>query len=544
MSLGMVPMKEENRRALVEDTIQNATTMVQNDAEQRKKFKKQHYVTGKTELDKGQDSKHTIDLALARKVEKMLTSESQLFRQLLEFEKRLHLSFRKVQASIKETVTKAEESSFLVSRYFRVHIFNLSFEQHTQTVAAVPCWSLRIQGFMTPCNSSQKETSDKQGVEQVENSEQPDQTESSLRFTQVFDKIAVELDKQVYPENYLYEWSPEEDPTADGIEIMVPGNKECVAKIWFYPKNYSEVYKLSPALANLLGTCHADLSTASFGIWNYIKVQKLQSAEDKSYIVLDSILSDLFNQVRDIAQPALNPGEQVKLSQLVAMVRRHFLPNEPILVEYPVKLSGNWLENQVCFDMRCDLKDAKLSEWVSNDLGNLLQWRPWEENKLFKAYKERYYDALERMLHHKRRRDFFQGFADNPVQFVNHLIISQSRDLKVISGMTGRNPEEEKLSSFYQQQWVREAVPRYLFRKVIQDAANRHKDNSYQDYESTRQEQQNNNILPSDETRQNFSSSKMEAGNVQGQTLPKVGRNDNLLANTLSTSSPVDSSMV
>ncbi|GJQ14526.1 hypothetical protein GpartN1_g6317.t1 [Galdieria partita] len=524
-----------NQRAFVEETIRNATNMVQNDTEQRKKFKKNSF-TGKTEDNKGQDSKHTVNLTQAKQVEKTLGNESSLFRQLIEFEKRLDLSFRKRQASIQETVTKLEERNSLVSRYFRVHIFNLSFQTHEAT--AVPCWSLRIQGFMIPQNYGSKEMRDKKLTEEAEKFEQQEQVQpsESWRFTQIFEKIAVELDKQVYPENYLFEWSPEEDPTADGIEITLPGNRECIAKIWLYPKNHCDVYKLSPTLATLLGITHANFSTAAFGVWNYVKVQKLQSTEDKSCIQLDDTLCNLFNQVRDIAQPAMNRGEQIKLSQLVAMIRRHFQPNEPTLVEYPVKLSGNWLENQVCFDMRCDFNDAKLNDWVSEDVRNVLKWKPWEDNKLFKAYEERYYDALERMLHHKRRRDFFQGFANNPVQFVNHLIISQSRDLKLISGMTGRNPDEEKLSSFYQQQWVREAVPRYLFRKIIQDAANRQRDHSYEgyatSYQEQRQEDNNNTVGNWDETKQDINSSmkpKVEGVKISlsgEQTLQNVSRND------------------
>ncbi|EME27497.1 SWI/SNF complex component SNF12 [Galdieria sulphuraria] len=544
----------ENQRAFVEETIRNATTMVQNDTEQRKKFKK-HSTTERTE-DKGQESKRVINLTQAKKVERTLGNESLLFRQLLEFEKRLNLSFKRRQASIQETMTKMEEPNSLVSRYFRVHVFNLSFEQQTKEVTAVPCWSLRIQGFMTPRNESGEEKGDKQITAEAQKPEQQQQaqtqSEEKWRFTQVFEKIAVELDKVVYPENYLFEWSPEEDPIADGIEITVPGNKECLAKIWLYPKNHGDVYKLSPYLASLLGTTHASFSNAAYGVWNYIKVHKLQSAEDKSCIQLDDVLSNLFNQVRDIAQVAVNPGEQIKLSQLIAVVRRHFQPNEPILVEYPVKLNGNWLDNQVCFDMRCDFNDAKLNDWVSDDLRNVLKWKPWEENKLFKAYEERYYDALERMLHHKRRRDFFQGFANNPVQFVNHLIISQSRDLKIISGMTGRNPDEEKLSSFYQQQWVREAVPRYLFRKVIQDAANRQRDHSYQGYESLHPEQRqdhNNTVSDWNDSRQNSNSlvkPKMEGVHVsvsEGQSFQTGAKNDTpnmLLSNTPSASSRTD----
>lgn len=89
----------------------------------------------------------------------------------------------------------------------------------------------------------------------------------------------------------------------------------------------------------------------------------------------------------------------------------------------------------------------------------------------YHALKEKHVEALEKIALHKRRRDFFINFCENPVEFINNLILSQTRDLKVIGGSTGRNPEEERKASFYQQQWVHEAIPRYLLRKAIADTA-------------------------------------------------------------------------
>eukprot|EP00871_Galdieria_phlegrea_P005261 jgi/Galph1/5736/GphlegSOOS_G4380.1 len=489
--MNLVPNSES---VFVERTVNQASSILQNDTENRKKYKKSSAqgTAGETlgdEADKGDSQGRTINLSVAKKAERMLKKESSLFRNTLNFEKRLNSSLRKKQASIREATAQLENhvNSFSY-RYFRVYVFNLFYSQQEQESDAIPCWSLRIQGRSLPSTESPDKrlkdipkeelctTDDRVGVEGEQETNQTN--EDTWRFTNLFEKVVVEFDRQLYPDNYLFEWSSEGDPVADGIEITKSGNQETLVKIWLYPINKSGSFKLSSQLAALLGTSQSTYLDATFGLWNYIKSQKLQSAEEKSSIILDQILCDLFNEVKDSNEHKVSVGELIKLSQLVSVIRRHLLPNDPVLIEYPVKLGGNWMNNLLCFDIRFDTKDEQMSDWVSKELKDLLVAKPWEENKTFKAYEEQYYEALEKMIHYKRRRDFFDGFARNPVQFVNYLIISQTRDLKIISGNRGRNPEEERLSSFYGKQWVHEAVPRYLFRKVIQDAAHRQRDSS------------------------------------------------------------------
>ncbi len=64
------------------------------------------------------------------------------------------------------------------------------------------------------------------------------------------------------------------------------------------------------------------------------------------------------------------------------------------------------------------------------------------------------------------RRDFFQSFADAPTAFLRDLVVSQARDARLVRGHSGRTIEEERRSGLYYQQWVHEAVPRYLWRTL------------------------------------------------------------------------------
>ena len=84
-------------------------------------------------------------------------------------------------------------------------------------------------------------------------------------------------------------------------------------------------------------------------------------------------------------------------------------------------------------------------------------------------------DSIERQIaeivqvlhHHKRRRAFFLGFSESPVEFINGLVASQARDLENFAskGSTSANDDIHK-ASFYQQLWVEDAAVKYLHRKL------------------------------------------------------------------------------
>jgi SWI/SNF-related matrix-associated actin-dependent regulator of chromatin subfamily D len=196
-------------------------------------------------------------------------------------------------------------------------------------------------------------------------------------------------------------------------------------------------------------------------VWQYIKKAKLQCVDDRSSIRVDAGLRTLM--------PATHADHAtIKLQQLFEVIKMHMGPPDPIQLEHTIKLSGNVVANQACYDIQVEVPDESLQE-SAKSAGVFGLTYPGSAE--FVALNEKHLEALEQVAHHKRRRDFLEGFCANPVEFINHLILSQTRDLKVIAGSSGRNPEEERRASFYQQQWVHEAVPRYLLRKAIADAA-------------------------------------------------------------------------
>jgi SWI/SNF-related matrix-associated actin-dependent regulator of chromatin subfamily D len=60
---------------------------------------------------------------------------------------------------------------------------------------------------------------------------------------------------------------------------------------------------------------------------------------------------------------------------------------------------------------------------------------------------------------------FFLGFSHSPVDFINGLVASQSRDLRTMAAGDAQDFEYERRSDFYKKPWVEDAVMRYMHRQ-------------------------------------------------------------------------------
>ncbi|KAI8018558.1 hypothetical protein LOK49_LG04G02269 [Camellia lanceoleosa] len=126
--------------------------------------------------------------------------------------------------------------------------------------------------------------------------------------------------------------------------------------------------------------------------------------------------------------------------------------------EHKIKLFGNSPSGNTCYDVLVDVP-VSLGREMSAFLANL------EKHKEIDACDEAISVAIKKIHEHRRRRAFFLGFSQSPAEFINALIASQSKDLKLVAGDASHNAEGERRSDFYNQPWVEDAVISYLNRK-------------------------------------------------------------------------------
>lgn len=373
-----------------------------------------------------------------------LLPESALYTQLLEFEARVDAALARKKTDIQEALKNPPS----LQRTLRIYVFNTFANQNhhargtddKQHMLEPPSWTLRILGRILE-DGTETDASASAGTI-------PKQQSSSFpKFSSFFKRITVNLDPSLYPENPVIVWDNVRSPTpVEGFEIKRKGSKEFTASIRLEMNYVPEKFKLSPALTELLGIEVDTRPRIIAALWQYVKAKKLQHPSDPSVINCDPPLQRIFG------------GEKIKFSFISQKLSQHLYPPQPIHLEHKIRLSGNSPVGHACYDVLVDVP-FPLQKEMSAFLANI------EKHKDIDACDEAICGAIKKIHEHRRRRAFYLGFSQSPVEFINALIASQSRDLKLVAGEASRNAEKEGRSDFYNQPWVEDAIIRYLNRK-------------------------------------------------------------------------------
>lgn len=367
--------------------------------------------------------------------------ESALYTQLLEFESRVDAALARKKIDIQEAIKNPP----CIQKTLRIYVFN-TFANQIRTIpkkpnAEAPTWTLKIVGRIL----EEGMDPDQAALFQKSNSLYP-------KFSSFFKRVTISLDQRLYPDNHVITWESARCPAPhEGFEVKRRGDKEFTVNIRLEVNYMPEKYKLSPALTELLGIEVDTRPRIIAAIWHYVKARKLQSPDDPSYFSCDPPLQKVFGE------------EKIKFTMVSQKISHHLAPPQPILLEHNIKLSGNSPVGNACYDILVDVPFP-----IQKDLNVLLA--NTEKSKEIEACDEAICSAIRKIHEHRKRRAFFLGFSQSPVEFVNALIESQSTDLKLLAGEASRSAEKERRSEFFNQPWVEDAVIRYLNRKPAADA--------------------------------------------------------------------------
>lgn len=362
--------------------------------------------------------------------------ECALYTQLLEFEARVDSALARKKIDIQESLKNPPR----VQKTLRMYVYN-TFANQVETspekqIGEAPCWSLKLIGRILE---------DGQDPVLAGLTQKPDT--SYPKFSSFFKKITIYLDQSLYPDNHVILWESARSPALhEGFEVKRKGDKEFTAIIRIEMNYLPEKFKLSPSLMELLGIEVDTRPRIIAAIWHYVKVKKLQSPNDPSFFFCDPPLQKVFGE------------EKIKFATISQKISQHLIPPPPIHLEHKIKLSGNSPAGTSCYDMLVDVP-FPLEKEMAAFLANM------EKNKEIDACDELICASIKKIHEHCRRRAFFLGFSQSPGEFINALIASQSKDLKLVAGDASRNAEKERRSDFFNQPWVEDAVIRYMNRK-------------------------------------------------------------------------------
>lgn len=372
---------------------------------------------------------------LLERVAKILP-QSALYTELLEFESRVDAALARKKIDIQDAIKNPP----CIQKTLRIYVFNTFANQTRKSPMKPndepPTWTMKIIGRI------------------LEEGMDPDQaammqTTSPMypKFSSFFKRVTISLDQRLYPDNHMIVWDSARTPTPhEGFEVKRKGEKEFNANIRLEMNYIPEKYKLSVALMEVLGIEVDTRSRIIAAIWHYVKARKLQNADDPSYFNCDPALRKVFGE------------DKMKFTMVSQKISHHLSPPQPIHLEHRVKLSGNSPAGNACYDVLVDVPFP-----VQRELNALMATT--EKAKEIEACDEAICTSIRKINEHRKRRAFFLGFSQSPVEFIDALIESQGRDLKLAAGEASRNVEKEQRAEFYNQPWVEDAVIRYLNRK-------------------------------------------------------------------------------
>ncbi|XP_040518729.1 SWI/SNF-related matrix-associated actin-dependent regulator of chromatin subfamily D member 3 isoform X6 [Gallus gallus] len=269
------------------------------------------------------------------------------------------------------------------------------------------------------------------------------------KFSSFFKSLVIELDKDLYgPDNHLVEWhrTPTTQET-DGFQVKRPGDVSVRCTLLLMLDYQPPQFKLDPRLARLLGIHTQTRSAIIQALWQYIKTNKLQDSHDKEYINCDKYFQQIFDCPR------------LKFSEIPQRLTNLLLPPDPIVINHIISVDPNDQKKTACYDIDVEVEDPLKGQMSSFLLSTANQQE-------ITALDNKIHETIESINQLKIQRDFMLSFSKDPKGYIQDLLRSQSRDLKVMTDVVG-NPEEERRAEFYHEPWSQEAVSRYFYCKFL-----------------------------------------------------------------------------
>lgn len=372
-----------------------------------------------------------------------LVPDSQSYMDLLAFERKLDSTIMRKRLDIQEALKRPIKTK----KKLRVFITNQMYPGKMETdndEDSVPQWELKIEGRLID-DSAKADTSLTPAQLNV-NKVKP------RKFSSFFKSLVIELDKDLYgPDNHLVEWhrTPQTAET-DGFQVKRHGDQSLKCTILMLLDYQPPQFKLDPRLAKLLSIHTATRPIIIQSLWQYIKVHNLQDSQEKDFINLDKYLQQIFE------------CDRIRFSDIPNKLHMHCMPPDPIVINHLINIESNEPKRTSIYDITVEVDDT-----LRDQMKNFLSASQSQSMAEVSQLDTKIHEQIEQINQLRLNRDFFLSFSEDPQDFINSWLVSQSNDLKSMADLNG-NPEEERKAEFYYESWTDEAVCRYFYNKVQQ----------------------------------------------------------------------------
>ncbi|KJA22667.1 hypothetical protein HYPSUDRAFT_201995 [Hypholoma sublateritium FD-334 SS-4] len=368
--------------------------------------------------------------------------DSRMYQDLLEMERKLDWTMTRKRVEVQDAMARTPTTtrtlrifmSHTVSGQLWQNVSDMPAVTNFETGEGIPAWAFKIEGrLLEPANQRHKDKN------------------PPRKFSTMIKRMVIELDRDpgLYPDGNIVEWpraTGHHNPVFDGFTVRRTGDLPTKIRVIMYLDHFPDQYKVLPELGSVLGIKEESRIGVIQTLWNYIKLQGLQDKVDRRIIRADDKLRPIFG------------AESIGFTKLPDLVNRFLVAPDPIILHYNLNPTVPPPERPSAWDVEIKTEDTALK----NRMAVTVNASKESAQTLLKIDEEIALLAQSLQNSHMKRT-FLESFANDPAQFIQTWLESQSRDLENImgsgpsEGATVRQ-EELKRSEFFQLPWVEEAV--------------------------------------------------------------------------------------
>ncbi|PAV15930.1 SWI SNF complex 60 kDa subunit [Pyrrhoderma noxium] len=371
-------------------------------------------------------------------------TDSKFYQQLLDMERKLDWTMSRKRTEIQDALGKPAFTTRTLRLFLSHTVSDQAWQNMGQneppnfeTGQGIPSWAFKIEGrILEPVTRSKDKAPQK-------------------RFSNVIKSLVVDLerDQGLFPDGNSVEWKrpqavPQAAPPAiDGFTVRRTGDLPTKVRVAIFLDHYPDQFKVHPDLGSILDLKEEGRLGVITAFWNYVRINNLQDKVDRRTIRLDDKLKALFRQ------------ETLNFTQIPECVNLYLQPLDPIVLNYHIRPNELPPTTPQAWDVEVKVEDTSVKSRMNQVI---LNTSPETAREVAKSDEEASILA-QQIQNSLLKRTFLESFADDPADFINKWLASQSRDLESVlaagpsEGLSVRE-EELKRSEFFRLPWVEEAV--------------------------------------------------------------------------------------
>ncbi|KAK6460839.1 subunit of SWI/SNF transcription activation complex [Scheffersomyces coipomensis] len=394
-----------------------------------------------------------------------------LYKKLKEAERKVDLLISRKALDFQATQQKSIHPSNFKGEtgILRVFIYNITENQPWQKQL------LQEQGLQIPDPTSSEAT----WTLRVEGRFLSESKDNNIedKFSSFLSAISIDLiPNDDYPafqnsQSNIIEWRSDSNDfnqkssnSFDGIDIKRNGIFNIKAKIALLAKSHSATYKVSDEMAQFTGKQESTQQELVYSIWQYVLYKGLFRKTDAltrvDTVATNRVLPETANQddndddltvvqADEVLQSLLNV-KTFKFSELYKLLQPHFKPREPIIIDYEVNTRKSTTLGEVVIDIPIELP-LNLSKIQKEflDLNKVAFENLTKADNTIQLLNSRISLGVVALQNANAREAFYSELSEDPVQFIEKWLESQSETLKALKSDEGYDEEVVRRANYF-----------------------------------------------------------------------------------------------